>query len=180
MRLLAMGPRGHPYACHVREHVHLIKLERINVTNLQPWAWTSTGTTPSVLKYKKFQGWTRILRKFVELNVEDCDWLRRLGRSRSWMMKEIVIGWEDNIGENFVMFWEKFWMLKVLIFWNRGRSIFSISKCRTTGVRRYHKILGTMPLTPLATHAPPSSCAYLSGIINYLLTASDESLIVTS
>ena len=34
-----------------------------------------------------------------------------------WEM--VVIGWGEGVGE-VTMFWEKFWMLKVAIFWNGG------------------------------------------------------------
>lgn len=29
---------------------------------------------------------------------------------------KIMIGWKENIGEKVIIFWDKYWMLKIVIF----------------------------------------------------------------
>lgn len=44
-------------------------------------------------------------------------WEEKVGGEFEWW--KVVIGWEGNVGEEVVIFWDKFWMLKV-IFWDGG------------------------------------------------------------
>lgn len=48
---------------------------------------------------------------------EYYDWMRNRGREKFELWK-VMIGWEENVGRE-VIFWDKFWRLKIIIFWDR-------------------------------------------------------------